>query len=207
MPLAIGQGSGDFRETSGRVQPFHIGCRNSVGILVPTAFTQDNPPVVTATANVSTTLSGITRKGVLGATFAFTRPDIGNGMIGGPALITAAYQAGQKPLGVFINDALGNAYENTPAVASGRGPYYSGMSVLGFSLWETQIQVGASTALTYAVGDALYASPNGLLTNRLEDAYQYNVAAQNDRDFVTIVGVLKIVPDANNSLMVVDMRI
>ncbi len=204
MPLAIGQGSGDFRETSGRVQPFHIGCRNSVGILVPTAFTQANPPVVTTADNVSTTLTGLTaRPGVLGATFAFTRPDIGNGMIGGPALVTAAYQVLQKPLGVFINDAIGNAYENTPGVASGRGPYFSGPSVLGFSLWETQHQITGHAALTYSAGDRLYASVNGLLTNVAEDAYEYQASAGTQ----TIVGILKIAPDANNSLMVVDMRI
>jgi hypothetical protein len=207
MPLAQGQGSGDFAETSSRIHLFHVGIRNSMGILTADAFTQANPPVVTTTANVSTTLSGVTKVGVLGATIAFTRPDAGNGFHGGPVLVTAAYQAGQKPLGLFLNDAVGNAFENTPGVASGRGPYVSGQGVVGVSLWETQIQVGASTALTYAAGDALYASVNGLLTNRIQDAYQYNVAAQNDPDFVTVVGILKIAPDANNSLMVLDLRI
>jgi len=207
MPLAQGQGSGDFAETSSRIHLFHMGIRNSMGILTADAFTQANPPVVTTTANVSTTLSGITKVGILGATIAFTRPDQGNGYHGGPVLVTAAYQAGQKPLGLFLNDAVGNAYENTPGVASGRGPYASGQGVVGVTLWETQIQVGASTALTYASGDALYASVNGLLTNRIQDAYQYNVAGQNDPDFVTLVGILKVAPDANNSLMVLDLRI
>jgi hypothetical protein len=207
MPLALGQGSGDFAETSGRVQLFHVGVRNSMGILTPDAFTQANPPVVTTTANVSTTLSGVTSVGVLGASVAFTRPDIGNGYHGGPILVGAAYVAAQKPLGVFINDAIGNAFENTPGVASNRGPYVCGMGAVGVSLWETQIQIGASTALTYAAGDNLYASVNGLLTNRIEDAYQYNVAGQNDPDFVTIMGVVRVAPDANNSLMVLDLRV
>jgi hypothetical protein len=207
MSLVLGQGSGDFAETSGRVHLFHLGIRNSIGILTADAFTQANPPIVTTAANVSTTLSGITSTGVLGASVAFTRPDSGNGHHGGPVQVTAAYVAAQKPLGLFINDAIGNAYENTPGVASNRGPYVSGQAVVGVTLWETQQQIGGSAALTYAAGDFLYASVNGLLTNRIEDAYQYNVSGQNDPDFVTVMGVCRVAPDADNSLMVLDLRV
>lgn len=207
MPLSLGQGSGDFRETSGRVQIFHEGIRNSLGILTADAFTQSNPTIVVTTANVSTQLAGITKKGVLGSSIAFTRPDAGNGFHGGPVQVSAAYVAGQKPLGIFINDSLGNAFENTPGVASGRGPYLSGLGSVGVSIWETQQQISASTTLTYAVGDLLYASVNGFLTNRIQDAYQYNVTGQNDPDFVTIMGVVKVAPDANNTLLVLDLRV
>lgn len=207
MPLSLGQGSGDFSETSGRIQLFHVGYRNAMGFLTADAFTQANPPIVTTAANVSTTLSGITSVGVLGASVAFTRPDAGNGYHGGPVQVGAAYVAGQKPLGLFLNDAIGNAFENTPGVASNRGPYAAGQGCVGVSLWETQQQVGGSAALTYAAGDALYASVNGLLTNRIEDAYQYNVVGQNDPDFVTLVGVVKVAPDASNSLLVLDLRV
>jgi hypothetical protein len=207
MPLAQGQGSGDFAETSGRIHLFHMGIRNAQGILSADAFTQANPPIVTTAANVSTTLTGITKVGVLGATVAFTRGDSGNGHHGGAVQIGAAYNASIKPLGLFINDAVGNAYENTPGVASGRGPYVNGMATVGVTLWETQQQIGGSAARTYAVGDLLYASVNGLLTNRIEDAYQYNVVGQNDPDFVTIMGLLRVAPDANNSLMVLDLRV
>lgn len=206
MPLSLGQGSGDFRETSGRVQIFHEGIRNSLGILTADAFTQTNPPVDTTAGHISTTLSGITKKGVLGSSIAFTRPDAGNGYHGGPVLVGGVKVAGQKPLGIFINDALGNAYENTPGVASGRGPYLSGRGTLGLSLWETQNQ-SSGAALTYTAGDALYASINGFVTNLLADAYEYNVSGQNDIKFVTLVGVVKVAPDANNSLMVIDLRL
>jgi hypothetical protein len=200
-----GQGSGDFRETSGRVQIFHIGTRNSVGVLTADAFTQANPPIVVTTANVSSTLAGITKKGVLGSSIAFTRPDAGNGFHGGPVQVLAAYVAGQKPLGIFINDSLGNPFENTPGVASGRGPYICGMATVGLSLYETRIQIGASTALTYACGDRVYAGVNGLITNRYQDAYEYQVIA--DLDNVTTMGVVKVAPDANNSLLVIDLRV
>jgi len=208
MPLAQGQGSGDFRETSGRIQLFHVVTRNAMGLVTPDAFTQDTPPIVTASANKSTTLASITKKGVLGATVAFTRPDIGNGYHGGPVQISSAYAAALKPLGLFINDAIGNAFENTPGPASGRAPYVCGSgSCVGVSLWETQQQISGSSALVYAAGDLLYASVNGLLTNRIQDAYQYNVSGQNDPDFVTIMGVVKVAPDAYNTLMVLDLRV
>lgn len=207
MPLAQGQGSGDFSETSGRIQLFHMGIRNALGILTADAFTQATPPIVTATANKSTTLAGITKTGVLGSTVAFTRKDVGNGYHGGPVKIGGNYVADQKPLGLFINDAVGNAFENTPGVASGRGPYVSGLPVVGISIWETQQQIGGNTGLSYNAGDFVYASVNGLITNRIEDAYQYNVSGQNDRDFVTIMGVVRVAPDASNSLMLLDLRV
>lgn len=196
MPLVYGQSSGDYRETSARVQPLYVGRRDSLGIMTADAFTQTNPPVVAT--NVSTTLSGLTTKaGVLGASVAFSRSDGGNGYIGGPA---AVYSANHKPLGLFINDALGNPYENTPGVASNRGPYYCGMSVVGVSLYETY-NLNSGAALTYTVGDKLYASKNGLLTNVEADNNLY------EQTTYTLMGIVKVVPDANNSLMVVEMRI
>ena len=99
-------------------------------------------------------------------------------------------------------------WENTPGLASGTGPYVHGSgSAVGVEVYETQEQVGGSADLTYTVGDNLYASVNGLLTNRIEDAYQYNVAGQNDLKFVTLVGVVKVVPDATNPWLTLDMRI
>jgi len=203
MPLSLGQGSGDFRETSGRVQIFHEGIRNSLGFLTADAFTQANPPVVTAGANVSTTLAGITKKGVLGASIAFTRPDGGNGFHGGAIQISAAYSVTLKPLGIFINDAIGNAYENTPGVASGRGPYLCGRGSVGLSIWETQNQASGSAAITYAAGNILYASSNGFVTNVNADGYEQQASSGTN----TIIGIVRVAPDANNSLMVVDLRI
>ena len=205
-----GQSSGDFRETSGRVQLFHVVTRNSVGLLTPDAFTQANPPVVTGATTKSTTLASITRVGVLGSSVAFTRPDVGNNYIGGPVKPGGSYAVGYLPLGIFINDSLGNAFENTPGVASGRGPYVCGSgSTVGVTLYETKKQLAAAPGdpITYAVGDKLYASVNGLLTNVLADAYEYNVAGQNAIEFVTLMGVVKVAPDANSSLLVLDLRV
>lgn len=201
-----GQGSGDFRETSARVQILHVVTRNSQGNLTPDAFTQANPPVVTGFK--STTLATVTKVGVLGGSVAFTRPDFGNGYQGGPTLVSSAYQAGQQPLGILINDSIGNPFENTPGVASGKGPYVCGNgSCVANSIYETQVQIGggAGGSITYAPGNKLYASVNGFVTNVLGDAYEYQVNA-----FVydcTEIGVVKVAPDANSSLLVFDMRV
>lgn len=198
-----GQSSGDFKETSSRVQLLHVVTRNSLGLLTPDAFTQANPPVVTT--QKSTTLTNVTKVGVLGSTVAFTRPDYGNGYHGGPVAPGGVYNAKFLPLGIFLNDAIGNAFENTPGVASGRGPYVCGSgSCVGVSLYETKVQLGggAGTPIAYAPGDKLFASVNGLLTNVSADAYE--VAAGGA---ATLMGVVKVAPDANSSLLVLDLRV
>lgn len=127
-------------------------------------------------------------------------------MIGGPVLIGGQYDAGRTPLGMFITDALGSPYSNAPAVAGNRASYYNS-GTFGFLLWETQVLLGpnAGDPLVWRVGDALYASSNGYLTNRVEDAYQYNVPGQNDPSFVSVMGTVKFVPDPpRNTLLVMD---
>ena len=204
-----GQGSGDFRETSARVQLLHVVTRNAQGILTPDAFTQANPCEVTDPAGKSTTLAAVNKVGVLGGTVAFTRPDYGNGFHGGPN--TAGYVAGCRPLGILINDAIGNAFENTPGVASGKGPYLCGSGTcLAFSIYETKSQAlsggpAIGTALQYKPGDKVYASANGLITNNILDSYEYQVTAQPY--YPTLIGVVKVAPDANSSLLVVDLRV
>jgi hypothetical protein len=202
-----GQASGDFRETSARVQIFHVVTRNALGNLTSDAFTQANPPVVTS--QKSSTLTNVTKTGVLGGSIAFTRPDVGNGYHGGPTAPGGVYQAAQRPLGIMINDALGNPYENTPGVASGKGPYVCGSgSTVGVSIYETKTQISApGTAVTFAAGDRLYASVNGLLTNVLADAYEFNVVGQNSIQQVTLIGIVKVAPDATFPLLVLDLRV
>lgn len=215
-----GQGSGDFRETSARVQLLHVVTRNSQGILTPDAFTQANPPKVTGASYKSSTLASVTKVGVLGGTVAFSRPDYGNGFHGGPNL--SSYAEGCKPLGIFINDAIGNAFENTPGVASGRGPYVCGSgSCVALSIYETKHQnlngSGNGTAVTYAVGDRVYASVNGLITNSYLDSYEYNVIGVAGvtpltpvvmgLGLPTVIGIVKVAPEAASSLLVIDLRV
>ena len=206
-----GQSSGDFKETSGRVQILNVITRNSVGTLTPDSFTQANPPVVTtqksATLNVNNAYGKL---GVLGASIAFSRYDYGNGFHGGPVKISNAYDAKIKPLGFFINDSLGNMFENTPGVASTKGPYLCGVgATLALSIYETKVQLGggAGTAITWTAGDRVYASVNGYATNVLADAYEYNVSGQGSVEFVTLMGIVRVAPDSSSSLLVIDTRI
>jgi len=209
-----GQASGDFTLSQGALRILYSLIKDSIPALASDAFTQDNPNVVTTTAAVSTTLPANVKKGVLGGSVAFTRPDIGQNTVGGAVLVAAAFVVNTRPLGLFINDALGNSYENTPAVASGKGPYLRGGAV-GLKVYETQAQTTNSGAavgdpLTYAVGDKLYASVNGYITNLWQDSYEFgwidgvsgsgagSVCIEPD---VTRLGTLLSPPDSSSAEM------
>lgn len=173
-----GQSSGDFRLSQGALRVLYTVIKgDSISELAADAFTQNNPNVGTVVPGArSTTLPLNVKKGILGGSVAFIRPDQVENHIGGAVLVGAAYVLNTRPLGLFLNDALGNANENTPAIASGKGPFLRG-GTAGVKIYETQIQttVGGGVIgndLTYAIGDRLYASINGLLTNRWEDSYE-----------------------------------
>jgi hypothetical protein len=181
-----GQASGDFRLSTSALRILYSLFKDSITSLSPDGFTQSNPNVVTTAGAVSTTLPVNVKKGVLGGSVAFTRPDVGENTTGGAVLVGAAYVVNTRPLGLFINDSLGNAFENTPGVASGKGPFLRGGSC-GVKLYETQVQTAAAstgggtwvttgstvgTALVYSPGQKLYASVNGYLTNRWTDSYE-----------------------------------
>lgn len=211
-----GQSNGDFTLSNSALRILYVLIRDTIGNLPADGFTQSNPNVVTTTANKSTTLPVNVKRGVLSGSVAFTRPDVGSNTVGGAVLVSSAYVAKTRPLGLFINDALGNSFENTPGPASGKGPYVRGGSV-GVKYYETQVQIGASTALTYSVGDFLYASVNGLLTNRWQDSYEAQwittaatgsgAAGAAIEPDVTRMGVVLSPPDSNSSEMFVALKL
>ena len=176
MPL-LGQASGGWTESSSALRLLHVGVRNTVGVLTNDSFTQTNPPIVVATNTISQATGMDTAVlGVLSGSIAFTRPDQGSNQIGGPVEPGGGVNGELyiMPLGLFINDAVGQPYENTPGPASGKGPYVSGQGTYASSLYETQalaittVLVGGATvaagaALTYTTGAALIASRNGYL--------------------------------------------
>jgi hypothetical protein len=209
-----GQASGDFRLSTSALRIMYSLIKDSIEVLATDAFTQANPSVVITPSARSTTLPANVKRGVLGGSIAFVRPDIGSNTVGGAAVTGGgAFFARTRPLGLFINDSLGNAYENTPGVASGKGPFLRGGSI-GLKVYETQVQttVGGGvvgTALVYNVGDILYASVNGFATNRWQDSYEtqwITVAATGSgaagaaiEPDVTRVGVVISPPDANST--------
>lgn len=199
-----GQSSTSFRAGPTALRILHVGHRTSMGSEVTDdAFTQSNPPVVST--DVTNQLPSNPHDGVLGGSVALTRPDAGNGLIGGPLQSESDPSDGDiRPLGLFIVDAQGQPYENSPTAASGKGSYVSSQGTYGNALFETQnLDTGAD--LTYHPGDKLYCSRNGYLTkvdgvnNSLEQALGYTDS--------TDIGVVKIAPDSEVGEIVFDLRI
>ncbi len=212
----LGQASGGWTESSSALRLLHVGVRNSTGVLTDDAFTQANPLSITVAATISTNVDA-TATGVLSGSICYARGDGAGGenFIGGPTngpggTAMGVAVADQRPLGLFINSANGNAFENTPGTASGKGPYTSSQGTYGCSLFETQ-NLNTAANLVYAAGELLSGSMNGFLTNV--------VAANNshDRDHVVLDGmgaamnyeiaVLKMAPDAVQNELVFDQRI
>lgn len=192
----LGQASGNFTESNSALRIMHVGVRNTVGQLTPDAFTQVNP--VGSTNNVTSAPGLLTNVfGVLSGSVAFTRPDSAlPGAVGGP-VSNVGNNGALKALGVFINNANGNAYTNIPGVASNKGPYVSAQGTYGNRLWETE-NVDLGGALSYYPGDQLVASINGFLTNNSNDAAE---------DTATVMGIVKIAPDSLANELVYDQRI
>lgn len=237
MPL-VGQASGDWTESSSALRILYRGVSNSIGVLTDDSFTQQNPPVVTTAGTISTQLTALgldLRRGVLSGSVCFARPDAGSNFVGGPVVDnTPGVGNNVRALGCFINTANGNAYENLPGIASGKGPYVSSQGSYGNALFETQLLVTlatnaalpAGTALTYTPGQELVASRNGYLMPRTQviGGVTIDIAiadvpggtpvaaeANSLEGFnvapVTTVGVLKMIPDAEMNEIVYDQRI
>jgi hypothetical protein len=229
MPL-LGQASGGFTESSSALRLLHVGVRNTVGVLTDDSFTQTNPP------NVATNVSAQVdqgRFGVLSGSVAFARADAGSNHVGGPSDQSWAlgggdphpeWVIGYRALGVFINTATGNAYENLPGQASGKGPYVSAQGTYGNQLFERAL-IGDSAAggtvgnaVTYITGMELIASRNGYLTPRevitagaIDNCDVAAIAAMsfvwNAANSSTTIGVVKMPPDAVMNEVVYDQRI
>lgn len=225
MPL-LGQASGGFTESSSALRLLHVGIRNTVGILTDDAFTQTNPPIVTVAGTISEN-ADTSVFGVLSGSVAFTRPDQGSNYIGGNAegLAIAFQETLVRPLGLFINNASGNAFENQPGPASGKGPYVSGQGTYSSQLFETQLLNGDAVAgmatgddLTYLPGMELVASRNGYLMPRstVNTAGAALVSIDTDVNAAevehgltasTTIGIVKMQPDAAMAEVVFDQRI
>jgi len=223
----LGQASGGWTESSSALRILYIGVRNSLAVLTADAFRQTNPPIVTTPSTVSTSPGALTEVfGVLSGSIAFTRPDAGSAFVGGPVTVAVsgvstvnAYNT--QPLGCFINNASGNAYENLPAAASNKGPYVSGMGSYGNRLYETQFlgavaPFAAGDPLAYLPGQDLIASLNGYLMPRWVDnagaILSLDVAGlaievANGHTASRTLGILLMVPDSVMTELVYDQRV
>lgn len=167
---------------------------NSKGKVTDDGLTQNNRVGNDQKKN-NTRLDANTNKGILAGSVAAVA---GDGYIGPCAGDSASVS--DKAVGMTVNDALGNAFESSSAVASERVVYLHGSgSMFLTDVYETK-QTDGTADVTYTAGDYVYASQNGLLTN---------VSGMDNTDltYSTLIGILLKAPSATDPYMAVQMRI
>jgi len=156
------------------------GQQNSLPVLSDECFTKANYG-----ENTNTTLSVNTPRGVLGGSVAAVSPGLDYTVVPGNATL--------QPTGLFMNNSAGAAFENSPAVASGKVAVIKGQASVEVDVYETR-NIADDANLTYAVGELLYSSAQGLLSN--EDAGSQ-----------TVIGLVTKVPSVSSPTLGLDMRI
>ena len=149
---------------------------NAIPVLADVCFTKQNFGVGPA----NTTLSVNTPRGVLGGSIA--------AISAGNDYTVVPMTTALMPVGLFVNDAAGAAFENAPAVASGKVTVIKGMASVEVDVYETTV------TLPYAVGLYLYGSAQGFLTP--------DVAASS-----IVIGVCTKIPTTVSPTLGLDMRI
>ena len=170
-------------------------------------LTQVNWTAGNTQQGLNTRLNAKTNKGLLAGSVVAVA---GEGTIGPCAGdSTLVYD---RAVGICVNDALGNPYESSSAVASNKVVYMQGSgTVFKTDIYETIIYGGSSSASTisYAAGDKLFASKHGLLTN--SQGMQYAAAITTPTAaglaFMTQVGILLQAPTSADPWMVVQLTI
>jgi len=169
---------------------------NTYGTIIAAGLTQDNRVGNDQKVN-NTRLDSNTPKGILAGSVVATA---GEGVIG--ACAGDSTTTFDKAVGIAINNAVGNPYESSSAVASNRVVYAHGTgTVIRTDIYETYLSDG-STPVTYANGDKLYSSQNGLLTN-LADLDASTIT----NNYATMIGILLEKPTSADPYMTVQLRI
>jgi hypothetical protein len=150
------------------------GQLSSIPVLADSCYTKENYGV-----NTNSTLSVNTPKGVLGGSVAAVSAGLDYTVVPGTDELT--------PVGLFVNDAAGAAFDNAPAVASGKVAVMKGQASVEVDVYETD-------GITYAVGEKLYSSAQGFLTN----------ASSTEG---TVIGVVTKAPTTVSPTLGLDMRI
>ena len=154
------------------------GDRNTLSTLAAGAFTRTN---FGGAEHTSSRITEDTPDGALG------------GMI---AKYSGNYEVDisddHKAVGIFINDAAGSPFENTPAVASGKCPMMTSHGSYETDVYETRNEADGAD-VTYTAGDSLYVSDFGLITT--EDTGS------------NIVGVVAKAPSATDPFLGFDSAI
>jgi hypothetical protein len=153
---------------------------NSIPSLAANCYTKANYGV-----NTNATLSVNTPRGVLGGSIA--------AISAGNDYTVVPCDVNLMPVGLFVNDCAGAAFENSPAIASGKVAVIKGLASVEVDVYETR-NAADSGDLTYAVGNKLYSSAQGFLTNE--------VAASG-----IVIGVVTKAPTTVSPTLGLDMRI
>lgn len=154
--------------------------RNSLMSLSDSCYTKTNYG-----NNTNTTLSVNTPRGVLGGSVA--------GLSAGNDYTAFPCTDALTPVGLFMNDAAGAAFENAPAIASDKVAISKGQASVEVDVYETR-NAADSADLTYAVGEKLYCSAYSFLTNE----------SSSDG---TVIGVVTKAPSTVSPVLGLDMRI
>ena len=157
---------------------------NSIYELSDSGFTKSNFGV-----NTNTTLSVNTPRGVLGGSVAGVDPAAGDYI----AVPCDDEQGNIKAVGLFVNDAAGAAFENSPAIASGKVTVTKGLPTIEIDVFETR-DAADSADLVYAVGDLLFSSAQGFVSNE-------------DAGGQTVLGICTKAPSVASPVIGLDMRI
>lgn len=144
------------------------GINNSLYSLGEGCFTKTNPPEIAGEC---------APYGVLGGSVA---------ALSGVKDLEVVQGDGTKvAVGLFLTNAEGNAWENSPAVASGKIAVFQKQGSCNVDVYEH---------VEFALGDKLYCSENGFLTN---------VESANKQ----VIGVCTKVPTAASPVLGLDMYI
>jgi hypothetical protein len=158
------------------------GMLNSIPVLSDDCFTRQNyginPP--------NSTLSVNTPRGVLGGSVA--------GVSAGLDYTVVPCTNALMPVGLFVNDAAGAAFENSPAVASGKIAVMKCMASVEVDVYATT-QSDNATPVVFAVGEPLYCDGQGFLTN------------ESIGGNVKVIGVVTKKPSITSPTLGLDMRI
>ena len=156
------------------------GQLNSIPVLSDACFTKQNYGV-----NTNTTLSVNTPRGVLGGSIAAVSAGLDYTVV---PMTTAL-----MPVGLFVNDAAGAAFENSPAVASGKIAVMKAQASVEVDVYETQ-NAANNGLVSYAVGNYLYGSAQGFLTTETTASS-------------VVVGVVTKIPSTSSPTLGLDMLI
>ncbi len=158
------------------------GQLDSIPVLSDDCFTKAN---YGENVNGNSTLSVNTPRGVLGGSVA--------ALSAGLDYTVVPFTTNLMPVGLFVNDAAGAAFENSPAVASGKVAVMKAMASVEVDVYETKA-IG-NTDLTFPVGQYVYGSAQGLLTT--EHTFSPSV----------VIGVVTKSPSVSSPTLGLDMRI